>query len=223
MKPYEERMLEASRTGRILKRADIYGSGPPVDFLSDDAQRLVAKYCSRSIVDFGAGCGALQQYLSPSSKYLGIENNPAAVEMAKNKHRDVLLGDITKSGLADGSFEVCTMFEVLEHVDDYEAALAEAHRVIKSHLVLTVPNIAVLPSMSAYQVVPWHLLEATHVNFFTPESLRKLLLRFFARVKVFEINPWFKDGFHMNIAAIAWKQPASRLAEAIASMTQRSS
>ena len=198
-------MLEASQTGRILKREDIYGSGPPVDCLSGDAQQLVAKYCSRSVVDFGAGCGALQQYLPQACNYVGIENNPAAVEMAKDKRRNVILGDITKSGLADGSFEVCTMLEVLEHIDDYQAALAEAHRVINSRLVLTVPNIAVLPSMSDYQVVPWHLLEATHVNFFTAESLRKLLLGFFARAKVFEINPWFKEGFYMNIAAIAWK------------------
>jgi len=205
MKPYEELMLEASRTGRILKRENIYGSGPPVDNLSGDAQGLVAKYCSKSVVDFGAGCGALQQYLPRSCRYHGIEMNPAAVEMAEGKQRNVVVGDILKSGLADGSFEVCTMLEVLEHIADYEAALAEAHRVAASHLVVTVPNIAVIPAMSDYQVVPWHLLEATHVNFFTPESLRKLLLRFFARVKVHEINPWFKEGLYMNIAAVAWK------------------
>jgi hypothetical protein len=53
--------------------------------------------------------------------------------------------------------------------------------------------------------VPWHLLEATHVNFFTPGSLEKVLKRVFSRVKIWEINEWFKPGLHMNIAAVAWK------------------
>lgn len=74
-----------------------------------------------------------------------------------------------------------------------------------SHVVVTVPNIAVLPAMSAHQVVPWHMMEATYVNFFTPNSLRSVLQRFFARVEVWEINQWFQ-GLHMNIAAVAWKR-----------------
>jgi hypothetical protein len=43
------------------------------------------------------------------------------------------------------------------------------------------------------------------VNFFTPESLRKVLSRFFAKVEIKEINPWFQPGLYMNIAAIARK------------------
>lgn len=203
-KPYQERLDEASRIGRVLRRADIYGSGPPVDRLSHDTEKLVRKYCSRSVVDFGAGCGALQQYLPKHCTYLGIEANPAAVEMAKEKGRNVVLGDLTASGFADSSFHVCTMIEVLEHIEDYECALREAHRVCTSHLVITVPNIAVLPQMSRYQVVPWHMLEATHVNFFTPGSLEKVLARVFSRVKVWPIERWYKRS-RMNIAAVAWK------------------
>jgi 2-polyprenyl-3-methyl-5-hydroxy-6-metoxy-1,4-benzoquinol methylase len=205
MRPYEERMLEASQTGRVLKRHDIYGSGPPVDELSRDAQNIVTEYCSESVVDFGAGCGALQKYLPLSCAYLGIEMNPVAVQMAKQKGRNVILGDVKQSGLKDGSFEVCVMIEVLEHIDDYEHVLKEAHRVCASRMVITVPNIGVLPAMSEFQVVPWHLLEATHVNFFTKGSLKNVLGRFFQRVETWEINPWFQPGLYMNIAAVAWK------------------
>ena len=66
MRPYEQLINEASQTGRVLKRTDIYGSGSPVDELSGDAQAIVAEYCFGSVVDFGAGCGALQQYLPAS-------------------------------------------------------------------------------------------------------------------------------------------------------------
>ncbi len=157
------------------------------------------------MVDFGAGCGALQQYLPKSVTYLGMETNPQAVGMAKARGRNVELGDAANSGLANESFETCAMMEVLEHIDDYEKVLREAHRVCSSKLILTVPNIGVLPAMSESQVVPWHMLEASHVNFFTPGSLEKLLRQFFSRVQVWEINEWFRPGLYMNIAAVATK------------------
>jgi ubiquinone/menaquinone biosynthesis C-methylase UbiE len=125
--------------------------------------------------------------------------------MAKEKGRNVILGDALKTGLGDNSYEVCAMVEVLEHIDDFEAALSEARRVAASRLVMTVPNIGVIPAMSEFLFVPWHLLEATHVNFFTPGSLEHVLLRVFPRVTVWKINQWFQPNLHMNIAAVAWK------------------
>jgi len=205
MRPYEELLQSASQIGRVLKREHIYGSGPPVDALCQEAQTMVTAHCTKSVVDFGAGCGALQQYLPSGVRYLGIESNPSAVEMAKQKGRNVVQGDVTETGLANDSFEVCAMLEVLEHIDAYEQVLREVHRVTASKFIMTVPNIGVLPKMSESQVVPWHMLEATHVNFFTPGSLEKVLKRFFSRVKVWEINQWFQPGLHMNIAAVAWK------------------
>jgi len=205
MRPYEELLIEASRNGRVLKRCDIYGSGPPVDELSGDTETFVKRYCRESVVDFGAGCGALQKYVPLSCRYLGIEANPVAVQMARNNGRNVVLGDVIRSGIENDAFKTCAMIEVLEHIDDYETVLKEARRVCSSHVIMTVPNIGVLPAMSESQVVPWHILEATHVNFFTEESLHRVLARFFARVETYEINPWFQPDLFMNIAAIAWK------------------
>lgn len=206
MRPYEEIMIEAAQTGRVLKRENIYGSGPPIDELSGDAQAIVRKFCLESVVDFGAGCGALMQYLPGSCRYLGIDMNLTNVQMAIEKGRNVIQGDVTHTGLGDNSFEICAMFEVLEHIDDYESVLAEANRVCASRLVVTVPNIGVLPAMSESLVVPWHMLEATHVNFFTIGSLDKVLRRYFPRVEVWEINQWFQPDLYMNLAAVAWKR-----------------
>lgn len=206
MRPYEELMITANEAGRVLRREHIYCSGPPVDNLSNEVQAIVQEHCSaKSVVDLGAGCGALQQYLQPGVFYLGVELNPGAIELAMKKRRNVMRGDITATGLKDNSFDVCVMIEVLEHIPEYERALAEAHRICTSKLVMTVPNIAVLPIMSDMHVVPWHILEATHVNFFTPAVLEKLLQRFFRRVQVWEIHEWLRPGLHMNIAAVAWK------------------
>lgn len=205
MRPYEHKLMLADEAGQVLKREHIYGSGPPVDRLSDQVAGLVQQHCTGSVVDFGAGCGALQSYLAPGATYLGIEANPVGVAMALERSRNVRLGDVLDSGLSDASFDVCAMIEVLEHIDDYERAVSEAHRVCRSHLFLTVPNIGVIPEMGELQIVPWHMLESTHVNFFTAETLRKTLAKVFARVTVWPIHEWFRPGLHMNLAALAYR------------------
>jgi SAM-dependent methyltransferase len=199
-----------------------------MELLISDTAALVRQFCTGRVVDFGAGSGVLQDYLPKSCDYLGIERNEALVAIARQKGRNVVAGDITKTGLADQSFTVCTMFEVLEHIEDFESAISEAHRICGSHLLVTVPNIAVLPKMSDAQVVPWHILEATHVNFFTPSTLRQTLSVYFHEVEVREINPWspglfekfmrrvfgilqvnsvagWSPSLNMHLAAIAWK------------------
>jgi ubiquinone/menaquinone biosynthesis C-methylase UbiE len=204
MRPYEDILKHAGEHGIVLKRVNIYGSGPPVDDLSDDARDLVARYAVGRVFDIGAGCGALQRFLPKGCEYVGIELSPVAARMAVDLKRNVMEGDATHSGFPDDAFDTCAMLEVLEHIDDYETILREAAR-LAPRLILTVPNMAVIPALSEHQVVPWHLLEATHVNFFTPESLRKTLLRFYSKVQVWEINPWFKPGLFMNIAGVAFR------------------
>jgi hypothetical protein len=42
----------------------------------------------------------------------------------------------------------------------------------------------VIPYFQDWQAIPWHLLEATHLNFFTRASLRALLEPHFRHVEV---------------------------------------
>jgi len=85
----------------------------------------------------------------------------------------------------DNSFDTVMMIETLEHLPEPLVALHEAYRVASKNVIISVPNIDVVPIMSKYQIVPWHLLEATHLNFFTPQLLKQSLLQFAKRVEVF--------------------------------------
>jgi ubiquinone/menaquinone biosynthesis C-methylase UbiE len=48
--------------------------------------------------------------------------------------------DITQSNLPDSSFDLVTMLEVLEHIPDYEKALAEVCRIAGRAILLSVPS-----------------------------------------------------------------------------------
>jgi hypothetical protein len=59
----------------------------------------------------------------------------------------------------------------------------EIARLASEQAIFTVPDISAIPVGFRHSVVPWHLLEGTHVNFFNQTSLHQLLKPFFAEVE----------------------------------------
>jgi SAM-dependent methyltransferase len=116
----------------------------------------------------------------------------------------------TRLPFEDAQFDVAIAVEVIEHIIDLDAFLAELARVTRSRLLLSVPNMEVIPYFAPLGVVPWHLLEATHVNFFTRASLRACLQPHFPRVEVFSYaeHPVRTDEgipVHLHLFAVASK------------------
>jgi len=107
------------------------------------------------------------------------------------------------------SFDTVVMVEVLEHLPEPMIALKEAFRVARKNIIISVPNIDVVPIMSKYQVVPWHILEATHLNFFTPKILESVLREFTKKMEVVtyaHFAPWITEKeMHMHILGVGWK------------------
>jgi ubiquinone/menaquinone biosynthesis C-methylase UbiE len=97
--------------------------------------------------------------------------------------------------------------EVIEHIPDYEMALSEAARVCRNQFAITVPDMACLPYGHAKRCIPWHLLEATHVNFFNHRSLKKMLAPHFRSIQLFQIAGGEIEGTFMpgSLGAIATK------------------
>jgi len=167
----------------VLGRHQIYGSGPPSQEVNEEVKRVTA-HLSGSVLDFGCGAGALVAGL----RTRGVQAQGIELERLRNHVRDDLLPHIRfydgrfPLPYGDGSFDHVTCIEVLEHVEDYETAVRESARVARRSAVFTVPDISAIPLLHKHSVVPWHLLEGTHVNFFTQPSLDCLLRRSFHEV-----------------------------------------
>ena len=121
-----------------------------------------------------------------------------------------LAADDPRLPFGDATFDAAIAIEVLEHVAEIEALVAELARVTRTRLLVSVPNMEVIPYYAPLGVVPWHLLESTHVNFFTRASLQAVLARHFREVEVFSYaEPPVKthDGIalHAHLFAIANK------------------
>lgn len=204
--PYSGLLAVAEREGRVLHREDIYTSGPFVDAVSEEILAFVLEHAGVSVLDVGCGAGPyLQRLRLEGRRCLGVDVDPQAIRMACALGRPVMQMSAYRLSLGEDTFDTVTMIETLEHLSDYDLALQEAARVART-IVVTVPDISVLPKMSTRLVAPWHILEGTHLNFFTPEILRKTLLNVADSCEVSRLGAFFEiDGepIFMHLAAVA--------------------
>lgn len=173
-------------TEEVLKRDHIYGFGPPNPDADPEVVELLAGI-EGSVLDFGCGSGALVRALRArglDARGLEIDRDPIrqALQPDLAPYITLYAGDFP-SPFESGRFDTVVSSEVLEHIPDYAAAIAEMARLTRHKLILTVPDIAAIPLGTRHRLVPWHLLESTHVNFFTQRSLGHALAPHFAKVE----------------------------------------
>jgi len=182
---------------RVYDRDDIYGFGPPVENIAVEIEKIIEKL-DGSILDFGCGRGDIVNRLRKTGhESFGIEIDRPAIQQT-------MIGDVADYiTLYDGNFPTAyennefdnlMCVEVLEHIPDYEAAVKEFSRVVKNKAIISVPDMSAIPRLCQHHVVPWHLLESTHVNFFTQNSLYELLIRHFDHVEFSKICPMNING-----------------------------
>lgn len=187
-RPYGEVVFPENET--LLHRENIYGSGPPLEDPGMEAMDLIRQYLPErcSVVDVGCGAGAYGPGLiADGHNWLGLEANSHCCEILRRRQLPFRRVDLEVRDLpcTDAEWDNAICIEVLEHVKDLDVFLNEIARVIRRRALFSVPNMEILPYLHGWGVVPWHLLEGDHRNFFTRASLRKLLSRYFRRVEVF--------------------------------------
>ncbi|WP_431857389.1 class I SAM-dependent methyltransferase [Azospirillum sp.] len=197
-------------TERVLTRDDIYGFGPPNPEADPEVAELVAG-TEGPVLDFGCGSGALVRAMRGrglDARGLEIDREPVRQALRPDVAPYVTLyaGDFP-SPYGSGAFDTVIASEVLEHIPDHAAAISEMARLTRRRLILTVPDIAAIPLGTRHRLVPWHLLESTHVNFFNQRSLGRALAPFFPKVEFGRISPCALNdtAFYVSLVAVCSK------------------
>jgi SAM-dependent methyltransferase len=175
---------------RLLHRENIYGSGPPIEEAGVEVSNLLHAYLPAgvSVVDVGCGAGAYgPPLIAAGHDWLGLEANAHCCDILTRRQLPFRRVDVDSSRLPcnDGEYDCAICIEVLEHTKDPETFAAEIARIIRGRALFSVPNMELLPYLYDWRVVPWHLLEGDHKNFFTRASLSTLLRHSFSRVEIF--------------------------------------
>jgi SAM-dependent methyltransferase len=190
---------------RVLHRQDVYGYGPPTSEV--DVQVLeLARTLPEPVLDFGCGSGALvRALLSEGRTAEGIElRRPEIIASLKDDVRPFVKLHEGEFPLPyrDDQFAAVICSEVLEHVPDWEKAVQEFGRIAR-HAIITVPDMSAIPSLYPHRVVPWHLLESTHVNFFTQRSLHDAVRGVFPRIRFLRFGQFLVNGTRVFTSLVA--------------------
>ena len=125
------------------------------------------------LLDIGAASGIFVK-LAADEGYdaLGIEPSVWMCELAKRLYNaNVLPGTLDDTEFEDDSFDIITMWDVLEHVPDPMATLKKVKRILKpgGFLIVNYPNIA--DPLAKLFGRKWWFLLSVHLFYFTPETL----------------------------------------------------
>ena len=94
------------------------------------------------ILEVGCGSGRLYDIIKRGMaiSYTGLDMSSAMLKIFKERHPDVplALGDATKLPFPNNSFDVVICFEVIRHLMDYQAVIAELYRVAKREVLFNI-------------------------------------------------------------------------------------
>ena len=166
---------------RVRDTRTYYLDLSPEEAVAPGHLRFAREHAGASVLDFGCAIGAYCLVLSRLGfACTGVDVNPAYVERARTNGVDAhLLERGEPAPFPDASFDTVLLFEVLEHVPDYEQVLREAARLARKNVLITVPNCAAVEALEGSGLVFDHMLDQDHVNFFTPEKLDTALAAIF--------------------------------------------
>lgn len=143
---------------------------------------------AKSILDVGSGRGFMLYYLKKYYKFkraVGTQISENAFEFSRRTLcLEVYDKDLLELSFEKGSFDIITIWHVLEHVAKPEEYIAKIFDILDDHgrLIIEVPN---FNSWSRGLTGKYWLgLDLDyHINFFTPKSLCSLLEKYRFKIK----------------------------------------
>jgi 2-polyprenyl-3-methyl-5-hydroxy-6-metoxy-1,4-benzoquinol methylase len=163
------------------------------------------------ILDIGAGVGDFLATAHQNGwETIGVEPNPKAREIAEKK--GVSFVDKTEN-LLDNSFDIITMWHVLEHVPDLEIQLNELKRLLKpnGHIIIAVPN---FKSFDAnYYKEYWAAFDVPiHFWHFSKTAIKLIFEK--KNIKLIKVLPMKFDAFYVSLLSEKYKKGSMNFVKA---------
>lgn len=205
------------RCGPIVRCLDcglVYINPRPRDEVVDEAYRQVVDEAYQAetagrLATFAASVRELEAYAPHKGRLLdvgahigtfvevaraagwdayGIEPSEWAVRQARERaDLPLYLGTLADVEFAPGSFDVVTLWDVIEHLPDPRGELLRVHEVLRPGGLLAVStmNVGAWFPRLARRRWPWYM--QMHLVYFTPATLRRLLTE--AGYEVIDVAP----------------------------------
>jgi O-antigen biosynthesis protein len=139
------------------------------------------------VLDLGCATGYFARELTHKNcSVFGVDNDPEAIILARafcTQTKRLDLETFTKKDLPKKYFDTILLIDVIEHVKNVENLLLTVHNFVKpgGNLILSTPNISHLSIRvnllsGNFNRTETGIMDKTHVQFFTPQTLKELLI-----------------------------------------------
>jgi len=169
---------------------------------NDFCQRFIQNKKGK-LLDVGCGLGYFLKTVSayPSWEVFGCEISPQAVNFAKEKLglNNIFCGSIQDSDFNKNSFDIITLWDVIEHIPEPDSFLKHIFTLLKKTgmLFIHTPNINIqLPKARLKKNLKGmnhdiHYLEAKdHINIYSMETISRILYRNdFKQIRFIHLKP----------------------------------
>ncbi|MDY7078839.1 MAG: class I SAM-dependent methyltransferase [Chloroflexota bacterium] len=130
----------------------------------------------RSLLDVGCHIGVFVEIAARHGwDAWGVEPSYWAVEHARARGLHVVQGTLETADLPEATFDVVTMWDVIEHVTDPLGTLHQAHRLLKPGGLVVVHTIDIDSLFARVMGPRWPWLMEMHIYYFSRFTLRKML------------------------------------------------
>ena len=181
---------------------DKYGSANPIvrrllsSFLTA-LDALVADVAPESVLDIGCGEGIVTRRIarSTSGRVAGLDVESPRLRAAwegAGRRVDYVVGDAQALPFADDEFDLVSLVEMLQLVEDPDRALAEAARVARRAVIVTVPQEPLWRVLNVARGAYMRALGNTpgHVHHWSRRAIAELVSAHAPVVAVRGATPW---------------------------------
>ena len=166
------------RGGKYVRAGEGPERDPAYANYQENLDQVARHKPAGALLDVGCATGGfLKAAAERGYRVAGVEISDVAVRHARERlGLEVHQGDLASAGLASGSVDVITFWDVVEHLDDPLAVLAEAFRVLRPGGVLLMTTGDAGSRWAKLAGRFWHLMTPPqHLFFFNQTSLSRAL------------------------------------------------
>ena len=128
------------------------------------------------LLDVGAYSGVFVEIAQQHGwEAWGLEPSHWAVEQARGRGLNMIEGTLARAGLQDQSFDVVTLWDVVEHLADPFAEIQHTFRVLKSGGMLVMHTMDIDSLFARAMGKRWPWLMEMHVYYFSHRTLTAML------------------------------------------------
>jgi SAM-dependent methyltransferase len=128
------------------------------------------------LVDVGAYTGVFVEIAAQHGwEACGVEPGHWAVEQARERGLRMIEGTLASGDLGEGSLDVVTMWDVIEHVTDPLSEMRQAQRLLKTGGLLVVHTMDIDSLFARLMSNRWPWLMEMHIYYFSRRTLKAML------------------------------------------------